>query len=277
MRSSIRPWLLNAALLLLCLVPVPQVRAQAAAARDTGAIRTLFIGNSYTYFNDLPSVVGDLAAAAKEKRAFVAEQVLFGGHTIEMHLRRPEALAALRRGGWNLVVLQEQSTRPIDAPQLTMRDVPRIAGEAKAIGASLMLYLTWARESRPSSQDTLSKTYMSAAAAVDARVAPVGEAWRRARTDAAVTSALKRAGRSLFVPDGSHPSSAGTYLAACVFYATIYGKSPVGLPPISRRTEDEPRPGKPAGAPRDSLPTDLARELQRIAWDVVSVQRSWKD
>jgi hypothetical protein len=98
----------------------------------------------------------------------------------------------------------------------------------------------------------------------------VGEAWRRARNDPAGTSALERANASLFVADGSHPSAAGTYLAACVFDATLYGKSPVGLPPVSRRTEDEPRPGPPAGAPRDTLPSDLARELQRVAWAVVS-------
>ncbi|MBC7897073.1 MAG: SGNH/GDSL hydrolase family protein, partial [Cytophagaceae bacterium] len=150
-------------------------RAQAASsARDTSALRVLFIGNSYTYFNDLPSVVGDLAAAARERRAFVAEQVTFGGHTIEMHLARPEALAAVRRGRWSLVIVQEQSTRPIEAPQRTIHDVPRIGDEVKKAGAKLLLYLTWAREARPSSQDTLSATYTAAAAAVGASVVPVG-------------------------------------------------------------------------------------------------------
>jgi hypothetical protein len=33
----------------------------------------------------------------------------------------------------------------------------------------------------------------------------------------------------LWQADGSHPSPAGTYLAACVLYARIFDASPVGV------------------------------------------------
>ena len=46
------------------------------AAQEAVPLRVLFVGNSYIYFNDLPSVIGDLATAAHESRPFVAEQVL---------------------------------------------------------------------------------------------------------------------------------------------------------------------------------------------------------
>ena len=37
-----------------------------------------------------------------------------------------------------------------------------------------------------------------------------------------------------------HPTATGTYLAACVFYATIYGRSPEGLPgSIGKLTDEE--------------------------------------
>jgi hypothetical protein len=36
-------------------------------------------------------------------------------------------------------------------------------------------------------------------------------------------------GIELWQSDQSHPSQAGTYLAACVFYATLFDQSPVGL------------------------------------------------
>ncbi|MGQ0646472.1 MAG: hypothetical protein ACT4P7_02810 [Gemmatimonadaceae bacterium] len=274
MRFSRRSLLVAAALTALLAANDARGQGTAPAARDTSALRVLFIGNSYTYFNDLPSVVGDLSRAAGERRAFVAEQVTFGGHTIEMHLARPEALRAVRRGGWSVVVLQEQSTRPIDAAALTVRDVPRIAEEARRVGARLALYLTWAREARPASQDTLTGTYTAAARASDATVVAVGEAWRAARGDLAVSDALRGAKTSLFDSDGSHPSPIGTYLTACVVYASLYGRSPVGLPPITRRTTAEPLPGLPAGAPRDTIPLHLARELQRVAWAVVSRPRA---
>jgi hypothetical protein len=242
--------------------------------RDTSALRVLFVGNSYTYFNDLPSVVADFARAAGERRAFVPEQVTFGGHTVEMHLGRREALDAVRRGGWSVVVLQEQSTRPIESPERTLRDVARFAVEVRQSGARLALYLTWAREANPATQDALSRTYQDAALAAGAIVIPVGEAWRAARTDQSVSDALKATKSSLFEPDGSHPSPIGTYLAACVVYAFLYDRSPVGLPAVTRRTAQEPVPGPPAGAPREAIPVLLARELQRVAWTIVSRNRA---
>ena len=74
-------------------------------------------------------------------------------------------------------------------------------------------------------------------------VAPVGRAWERALRDPAMT---------LHDPDGSHPSPAGTYLAACVLYATLTGESPVGL--------DDGGLGL--------APASIAR-LQQVAWDTV--------
>ena len=77
---------------------------------------------------------------------------------------------------------------------------------------------------------------------------------------------LFRSHSALFVTDGSHPSEAGTYLAASVFYATLYGKSPVGLPATSRTTRQQPPHGPPAGAPKKEIPRDIAARLQELAW-----------
>jgi hypothetical protein len=42
----------------------------------------------------------------------------------------------------------------------------------------------------------------------------------------------------LYDADGSHPSIAGSYLAACVLFATLFGESPAGIggevPALSR-------------------------------------------
>ena len=55
----------------------------------------------------------------------------------------------------------------------------------------------------------------------------------------------------LYESDKRHPSLAGTYLAACTAYATLFGKSPVGL------------------AYTAGLPADLASRLQTAAWETV--------
>ena len=245
--------LLHAAARSAAALALAAAAASAQGSANGAPLRVLFIGNSYIYVNDLPSVVGDLATAAGEKRRFAAEEVLIGGASLERHLAQGDALKAIARGGWDVVIIQEQSMRPIDAP-----------GDAvKQAGARLVFYETWAREATPASQDSLSHVYHRAAELTGGNLAHVGEAWAAFRATETVAAGTHSA---LFNPDGSHPSGAGTYLAACVIYATLYGKSPAGLPPVTRRTFEQPPVGPPAGAPRDSLAAPLARKLQELAW-----------
>lgn len=204
---------------LLLLLPVA-VSAQRPAA--SAPMRVLFIGNSYTYVNDLPMVIADLAAAAHEARPFSPEVVLVGGATLEGHIAGRDALPAIARGGWDVIVLQEQSTRPITDPGKMWRDVKTLADAAKKVNARLVLYETWAREAAPATQDSLTHVYRKAAADEGATVAPVGEVWAAFR--AAEGSVPSGAHSTLFRDDGSHPSPIGTYVAATVLYETLYGK-----------------------------------------------------
>jgi len=98
-----------------------------------------------------------------------------------------------------------------------------------------MFFLTWAHRdgwpehgltSYASMQSAVDAGYRGIARNLHTAVAPVGDAW------AAVLGEEQRAGRraGLWVHDGSHPTVMGTYLAACVFYATIFRESPIGLP-----------------------------------------------
>ena len=98
-------------------------------------------------------------------------------------------------------------------------------------------------------------------------LAHVGEAWAAYRATEHVTSPAHSA---LFIADGSHPSPAGTYVAASVFYATLYGKSPVGLPPLARNGRVQPPVGPTLDSPRDSISAPLAAMLQQLAWSAVS-------
>ena len=217
----------------------------AFAPAQSQPLRVLFIGNSYTYVNDMPAVLKHLAAAAHEPRALEPRGILIGGYTFEHHIKDDSAGTLIERGGpWDWVVLQEQSERPLIAPATMWRDVTLFAGAVKSAGAKVLLYETWAREATPNLQDSLSRSYHHAAALTGATVAHVGEAWAAFRATESVTPPAHSA---LFQNDGSHPSPEGTYLAACVFYATLYGKSPVGLP-------------------AEGIPAARAKEVQALAW-----------
>ncbi len=111
-------------------------------------------------------------------------------------------------------------------------------------GANMALYLTWARRNNPNAQATITAAYESIAGEMGARVAPVGVAWERF---------LAGQGEpALHDKDDSHPTLAGSYLAACVFLAVLFGESPVGI---------EPGP--------EGLNAEEAQLLQGAAADVV--------
>ncbi|MBN1876422.1 MAG: SGNH/GDSL hydrolase family protein [Anaerolineae bacterium] len=184
-------------------------------------IKILFIGNSYTYFNDLPGMLQDLAQAAGKPLETAA--VTSGGKSLEWHLySNPATLDAIDKGGWSFVVLQDYSLQTITDPDKMRSAATSLAARICKVGATPVLYLTWARQHIPEMQDTITKMYVQIACEIDARVAPVGEAWRKVR---AAEPALV-----LHTEDRSHPNILGSYLTACVFYAIFFKETPVGLP-----------------------------------------------
>jgi hypothetical protein len=228
---------------LLPAVLVLFVAAPAAARDEPKPVRVLFIGNSYTYVNDLPKMVAELAKAGKQ-RPLEHDRETPGGCTLEKHWKDGKAIAKITGASWDYVVLQEQSMRPLTDRPLMFDFAIKLDGEVRKKNARTLLYQTWARQDTPEKQGELSQAYLNLGKELKAGVVPVGMAWERA---------LKEEPKLvLHSADKSHPSKAGTYLAACVFYGVIYGKSPEGLP------------GAIGG-----LPDEEARKLQVIAWKTV--------
>jgi len=250
----------------------PSVPDVEAAPPPTDRLRVLFIGNSYTYVNDLPAQIQRIAESAGAELPLEVVSVTPGGMTLERHWDSGSPRRLIRQGGWTHVVLQEQSTRPIDDPEKFYEYARRFDEEIDRVGAETVLYLTWARQHRPTSQDTLSHAYLTAAERLDARVAPVGIAWQLALEENPTLV--------LHTEDRSHPGPTGTYLTALVFYATLFDASPVGVTGTrwtSHFGERETRPGyaggrRPAEA-IDPLPDATAAMLQRVASEAVDSTR----
>jgi hypothetical protein len=191
----------------------------------------LFIGNSYTYFNNLPEQVAALMAQGAGCHVQV-RMVAPGGAQLRKQWTDDHTRAALTEQKWDFVVLQEQSTLDVD---YYLDGTPRVVGDAlfapaarlwsKAIrdaGAQPVFYLTWARRATPEDQGALNHAYISAALQAGAPLAPVGIAWQTVRRE--------RPDLDLYWKDGSHPSPAGSYLAACSIYAALLHRDPRGLP-----------------------------------------------
>lgn len=185
--------------------------------------RVLFIGNSYTFVNDLPNMIATLARAAGDAPAFTYDTQLVGGATLQQHWNEGIALSKIQQGNWDFVVLQEQSQRPIYDEAVFDQYADLFDAEIRKQGAITLFFMTWARQSLPQTQGQLTRAYTNIAQKLHAEVAPVGWAWQ--------TSLTSKPSLVLHETDGSHPNPAGTYLAACVFYGHVYGISPEGLPP----------------------------------------------
>jgi hypothetical protein len=193
--------------------------------------RVFFLGNSYTAVNDLPFVFAALAWSGGRRvdTAVIAP----GGWSLVDHAGDPETRSTLAASRWDWVVLQEQSEIPAlesDRQSLMYPGARQLVAEVRDAGAKPLFYETWGhRDGWPaaglpeyhSMQTAIDDGYEFIARDQNAALAPVGRAW------AAIVNSDPNPG--LWQGDGSHPTAKGTYLAACVLYAVIFGESPVGL------------------------------------------------
>jgi hypothetical protein len=232
--------------LLSFLVLLAWLTAGSAAASEP--IRVLFVGNSYTFYNRLPELVRQMSLDARQQRPLEVKDVTFGYATLEAHWQKGDVQQALAGRHYDYVVIQDHSLGPIDHPDLTRKYVKLIAAEARKAGAQPILYMTWARQHKPEMQKQLEFIYTSVAQENQALLAPVGLAWQRALAETPRPE--------LYIKDGSHPSYLGSYLAASVFYALIYGARP---------------PAAPAGKSA-AIDQAVAAVLQQDAWRTVQAE-----
>jgi hypothetical protein len=177
-------------------------------------LNVLFIGNSFTARNDVPGLVERLATAAGLK--FRHRLISAGGASLRRHWNGAEARPAIEQGGYDYVVLQEQSTLPVKNPLRMHENVRLFDQSIRAARSKTALYMTWARKHEPLNQEKIARAYIEIAEELGGTLLPVGLAWEAClrRDDAPV----------LYDRDNSHPTIAGSYLAACVMYLVLYGR-----------------------------------------------------
>lgn len=190
--------------------------------------RVLFLGNSYSFH--CPKVFEKIAQSEGEK--ITVEQVTKGGWTLAKHAASQETLDKIKNGKWDVVVLQEQSQVPsFPEGQRSAQMYPAAKTLADAIrkaGAIPVMFVTWGRrdgdkqnaaqfpnDTFTAMQKRLTEGYQNAAKhSGGIHLIPVGPAWAKVR-EASLP-------KKLYANDGSHPAKQGNYLAACVFYSSLY-------------------------------------------------------
>lgn len=201
--------------------------------------KVLFIGNSYTGSYNLPMQVSELARSAGD--SIIYDSHTPGGARFLNHASNGTALNKIASNDWDFVVLQGQSQEPSWSDGQMATDVyPYAKVLADSIKANNpcsepLFYMTWGRRYGDAMNcmnwppvctfegmtSRLRHGYTTMANANDATIAPAGPAWRN--------SIAADSNLVLHSIDNSHPAPEGVYLTACVFYASIFRKSPVGL------------------------------------------------
>ena len=211
---------LRALRLFLLLVAVASCGSTSPGQGPDPDLRILFIGNSLTYVNDLPSLVEHLGQS-EPSRSVVVSSVAFGGYSLEDHWNRGDALAAIRQGGWDLVVMQQGPSALPESRANLIDWTTRFATEIRKVGGRPAVYMVWPGLDRLDEWDAVTESYAAAAAASHALLFPAGEALR--------TAYQANPGMPLFDVDGFHPAPLGSEGVALVIYAVAADVSPVGL------------------------------------------------
>lgn len=198
-------------------------------------VSALFIGNSYTYVNNLPLLVSNLALANAD--TLVYDDNTPGGYTFSNHFTNSVTNTKINSKAWDYVILQAQSQEPSFSPtQVYSQTLPYAIKLDSIIKhnnscTNTVFYETWGRKNGDASncavyppvctylgmQNRLRQSYKKFADTCSALMSPVGEAFKRS---IALNPSLE-----LYQGDESHPSLEGSYLAACVFYEVLFQKS----------------------------------------------------
>ena len=204
-------------------------------AQQNKKLNVLFLGNSYTYVNNLPQLIKDIALANGDTLLF--DSNCPGGHTFNNHFNNATSISKINSQPWDCVILQAQSQEPsFSRTQVEAQTLPfaiKLDSIIKQnnICSETVFFETWGRKNGDASncssyppictytgmQNRLRASYKLFADTTHGIMSPAGEAWRK--------SIALNPNLELYSSDQSHPALEGSYLTACVFYEVLFHKS----------------------------------------------------
>ncbi|MFT7589066.1 MAG: hypothetical protein ACI959_001280, partial [Limisphaerales bacterium] len=149
---------------------------------EPGTLKVLFVGNSYTYYNDgLDQALYNMILADDPQGTYVFDRATDGGLSLAVHVNREATLEKLTEEEWDYVVLQEQSTNPVNNPEIFYdgaRDMDSLIKiEVQNVDVKTAFFMTWARGFDPDMIIGLESAYSTIATELEATLAAVGKAW----------------------------------------------------------------------------------------------------
>ncbi len=228
--------------------------------------KVLFLGNSYTTTNNLPFLISNIARSNGD--SLVYQMNAPGGYTLQEHSTNTTSLSKIKAKAWDFVVLQEQSQLPSFPIHQVQTNVFPYARKLDSLirlnnnCTETMFFQTWGRKNGDASNCTgwqpvctyegmdslLQERYRMMAVQNNAVISPAGAVWNYIRKHYPFIA--------LYTGDGSHPSPAGSYAAACCFYTVLFRKNPLHI------LYDFNLPAQTAASIRDAVKTVVFDDMR---------------
>ncbi|MGN7437025.1 MAG: DUF4886 domain-containing protein [Alcanivorax sp.] len=202
-------------------------------------LNILFIGNSYTFFYDVPGMILKIAKHDKNNATPLhVRSVTYGGATLRQHWKNPKTKQIMQSQHWDILVLQEQSLQYMYAKNIAQSHdaIHRFYKHTRPEKTDIVLFKTWPRQPNSAwySDPQYAKNLRNAEAMfteihirvtqiakrLNIRVAPIADYW--------YFTSLYYPDINLYSADATHASVKGSYLTALIFYQTLTGNSPLG-------------------------------------------------
>ena len=168
-------------------------------------LNILFIGNSHTYYNDMPMMVKH--RAEEEGYCCRVTMLAHGGWFLHQHAAGQEARFNILYGGYDYVVL------PFGPEEPFLEAAAALTKTIREAGSTPVIYECWAKKNEPENQAHMNEVHRRVAKEIGALFAPVGENWWDYQAS--------RPDLELYAEDGAHASRAGSDLAAKHIWTAI--------------------------------------------------------
>lgn len=200
------------------------------------SIKVLFVGNSYTYVNDLPTILTQLAQS--NNKTILATSYTSGGARFMTHWQNENLKQEIKNGNYDIMILQGQSQEVAFPPLQFQAEVYPYAQKLDSLfkvynpDGRVIFFMTWGYKygdanncpfyppfcTYESMSMELCQNYSSMANNFQSEVSPIGNAWLYVYNQ-------NPSSFDFHSSDNSHPSTKGSYFTACVLYTTIFQTS----------------------------------------------------
>ncbi len=228
--------------------------------------KVLFIGNSHTFFNDMPELFARFCELDGEKPEVT--MLAYPGKYLDWHMSEYFATRFnILYGHYDYCIIQ-QGAHPFPEVESTFTNGKRIIGMCRTAGTTPVIVMTWAEKRFPENQQKMIDCYTKLAAETDSLLSPVGLVWQKLQ---ATNPEIE-----LYWKDGEHASIYGDYLIAACNYAVVTGKKDLDLPPIGLDFAKDLEIGSPLKLLEDPALCDIELDPEKTKIILAAISEELK-